>query len=117
MEVDDLKCDTRKIIFKCEWHITGDWDTDTGKNHMRVNRLFWRFDSWKVKLSGNSSVSKSIRLETSGDSSFFLQAGVLSILHLFFARTDGLPGGLMGGVNDFKGGSLTEFDVADVEGL
>ena len=56
-------------------------------------------------------------LETSDESSFFFQAGVLSILILVVVRTDYLPGGLMGGVNDFKGGSLTEFDVADVEGL
>ena len=32
------------------------------------------------------------------------------------ARTDGLPGRLMGGVDGVKGGSLTEFDWADVEG-
>ena len=54
-------------------------------------------------------------LETSDDSSFFFQAGVLSILQLVVARTDGLPGGLTGGVNEVKGGSLTEFDAADVE--
>ena len=46
---------------------------------MRVNRLFWRFDEWKVKFSGNAPVSKSIRLETSDDSSFLLQAVVLSV--------------------------------------
>ena len=62
------------------------------------------------------SVSKSMHLETSDDSSFFLQAGVLSLLGLVVVRTDGLPGGLTGGIDEFKGGSLTEFDRADVEG-
>ena len=50
------------------------------------------------------------------DYSFFFQVGVLSILSLVIARTDGLPDGLMGGVNEVKGGSLTEFDGADAEG-
>ena len=47
-----------------------------------------------------------MRLETSYDSRLFFQAGVLSILRLFVTRTDGLPGGLTGCVDEFKGGSL-----------
>ena len=57
-----------------------------------------------------------MRLETSNDSSFFFQAGVLSILQLVVSRTDGLPGGLTGGFNEVKGGNLTEFNGSDVEG-
>ena len=68
-------------------------------------------------MSGNALVSKSMCFETSDDSSFFLQVGVLSILRLVFARTDGLSGGLTGGVDEVKGGNLTEFDRADVEFL
>ena len=48
--------------------------------------------------------------------SVFFQARVLSILSLVVARTDGLPSGLTGGADAVKGGSLTEFDGADVEG-
>ena len=44
-------------------------------------------------------MSKSMHLEIYHDSSFFFQAGVLSILHLVVAKTDGLPGGLTGGVD------------------
>ena len=57
-----------------------------------------------------------MRLNISNDPSFFFQAGVLSILCLVVANTDGLPGGLTGGVDEVKGGSLTEFYGADVEG-
>ena len=57
------------------------------------------------------SVSKLMRLETYDDSSFFFQAGVVSILSLVV----GLPGSLTGGVNEVKGGSLTEFNGADLE--
>ena len=67
-------------------------------------------------MSGNASVPKSMRLETSDDFSFFFQTGVFSILCLVVARTDGFPGGLTGGVDEVKGGSLTEFDGDDVEG-
>ena len=67
-------------------------------------------------MSGNASVSKLMRLETSDDSSFFFQAGLLSILCLVVARTDGLPGGFMGGINEVKGGILTRFYGADAEG-
>ena len=56
-----------------------------------------------------------MRLETSDDSSFFFQAGVLSIFHVVFAKTDALPGVLIGGIDEFKVGSLTEFDGYDVE--
>ena len=66
-------------------------------------------------MSGNAALSKSMRLETSDDSSFFFQAVLLSILCLVVARTDGFPGGLTGGVDEVKCGSLTEFDVSDVE--
>ena len=59
---------------------------------------------------------KLMRLETSDDSSFFFQAGVLSISFLVVTRKDGLPGGLTGGFNEVKGGSLTGFKGADVEG-
>ena len=45
-------------------------------------------------------------LETSYDSRLFFQAGALSILRLIVARTDGLPGGLTGCVDEFKGGRL-----------
>ena len=58
-------------------------------------------------MSGNASVSKTMRLETSDDSSFFFQAEIISILHLFVASTDGLPGGLTGGVDEVKVRSLT----------
>ena len=58
-------------------------------------------------MSDNASVSKSMRLETSDDSNFFFQAGVLSIFCLVVAKTDGLPGGLTGGVDEVKGGILT----------
>ena len=53
-------------------------------------------------------------LETSDDSSLFFQVEVLSILHLVVAKTYGLPGGLTGGINEVKGGSLNEFNGADV---
>ena len=42
---------------------------------------------------------KLMRLETSDDSSFFFQAGVLSILCLVVAGSDGLPGSFTGGVD------------------
>ena len=58
-----------------------------------------------------------MRLGTLDDSSFLFQAGLLSILRLVVARTDGFLGSFTGGVNEVKGGSLTEFDGADVEGL
>ena len=45
-----------------------------------------------MKLSGNAPVSKSMHLETSDDSSFFLEAGVLSILRSVVAKMDFLPG-------------------------
>ena len=57
-----------------------------------------------------------MRLEKSDDPTLFFQAGVLSILRLVISMTDGLPGGLAGGVNEVKGGSLTESDGSDVEG-
>ena len=75
-----------------------------------------------------------MRLETSNDFIFSFQAGVLSILRLVVTRTDGLPGGLTGGVDEVvartdglpgsltggvdkvKGGSLIELNRADVEG-
>ena len=57
-----------------------------------------------------------MRLETSDDYSFFFQSGVLSILHLVVAKTYGLRGGFTGGVYEVKGGILTVFDWADVEG-
>ena len=57
-----------------------------------------------------------MRLETSDDSSFFFQTGVLSIFCLVIASTDGFPGGLTSDVNEVKGVSLTEFDGADAEG-
>ena len=41
--------------------------------------------------------------------------GYLSILRLVVARVDGLPGGLAGGVDEVKGGILTEFDIVDVK--
>ena len=62
------------------------------------------------------SVLKSMRLETSDDSSFFYQAWVLSILSLVVASTGGLTSCLKGGVDDVKGVSLTKFEVTDVEG-
>ena len=52
-------------------------------------------------------------LETSDDFSFFLQAGILSMLCLVVARTDDFPGGFTGGVDEVKGGSLTKFDRDD----
>ena len=66
-------------------------------------------------MSGNTLVTKSMRLEKSDDSSFFFQAGVLSILCLVIARTDGLRGGLTGGVDEIKGGSLTDIYGDDVD--
>ena len=57
-----------------------------------------------------------MRLEKSDDSSFFFRDGVLSILIFFVVKTDGLPDGLTGGVDEVKYGSLTEFNEADVEG-
>ena len=83
---------------------------------MGVNMLLWWFYEWKVKLSGNTSVSRLIRLDTSDDSSFFFQSWVLSILHLVVVRTDGLPGGFTGIADEVKGGSLSEFNGAGVEG-
>ena len=68
-------------------------------------------------MSGNMSVSKSMRSETSDDYSLFFQAGLLSICFLVVAREDGLLGGLAGGVNEVKGRSLTEFNGDNVEGL
>ena len=67
-------------------------------------------------MSGNASVFKSMRLETSDDSTFFFQVGILSIFSLVVARTYGLPSGLIDGVDEFKGGSLTDFDGTDAEG-
>ena len=61
-------------------------------------------------------MSKLMGLEKSDDYSFLFQTGVLSILRLVVAKTDGLPGGLTGGIHEVKCGSLTEFDGADVEG-
>ena len=46
-----------------------------------------------------------MRLETSDDSCFFFQTGVLSILRLVVARTDGLPGDITGGVDEVKVGN------------
>ena len=48
-----------------------------------------------------------MHLETSYDSILFFQAGVLSILRLIVTRMDGLPGGVSGGIDMVKGGSLT----------
>ena len=56
-------------------------------------------------------------LETSEYSSFFLKSGVLSIFRFVVAKTDSLFSGLTGGVDEVKGGSLAEFDGADMEGL
>ena len=58
-------------------------------------------------MSGNALVSRSMRLETSDDSSFFFYSGALSILRLVVAKTDVLPGGFTGGVDEVKGGSVT----------
>ena len=71
MEVANLNCNTQKIISSAS-HIGRVMGLPTLKNFpMRVNRLLGRFDEWKVKLSGNASVLKSMCLDISDDSSFF----------------------------------------------